>query len=171
MRRFGGVEGAGMGPNGGLPPTKRPRTNAAAAAAAAGSSIDNAAAFGSGSSSVGAVSNPQAPTTLRQLAPRGRGSGAGSQGGLGSRGGQGATAAGGSSSMGAAAAAAAAGTRSEHTPRPMDLGSMVPAEHDFAPREGELAGIGEGDEVEVAAGAPRHFISGGDVVTVWCGVD
>lgn len=65
------------------------------------------------------------------------------------------------------AAAAAGGMRSEHTPRPMDLGSMVPAEHDFAPREGELAGMGEGDEVEVAAGGPRHFISGGNVNTVY----
>jgi hypothetical protein len=104
---------------------------------------------------VGVNRNP--PTTLRQLAPRGRGSGPPGAGPGGPGRGPG-PAAGVSSSMGAAGGM---GFRSEHTPRPMDLGSMVPAEHDFAPREGELAGMGEGDELDVVAGAPRHFMSGG----------
>jgi hypothetical protein len=140
-----------------MPPAKRPRSNPAAAAAAGG--LDHATTYGSGSSSMeGAVGvNRNPPTTLRQLAPRGRGSGPPGAGPGGPGRGPG-PAAGGSSSMGAAGGM---GFRSEHTPRPMDLGSMVPAEHDFAPREGELAGMGEGDELDVVAGAPRHFMSGG----------
>lgn len=167
MRRFGGLEGAppgaaaaaGLGPNAGMPPTKRARTNAAAAAAAGGGGFDDSAAAGLGGSGSSSVGGP--PTTLRQLAPRGRGSG---QLAVGFRGGPGAgAAAGGSSSTGGGSGAA--GFRSEHTPRPVDLGSMVPAEHDFAPREGELAGMGEQEVVALTPGAPRHFMSGG-----WGGV-
>lgn len=162
MRRFGGLEGAppgvaaaaaGLGPNAGMPPTKRARTNAAAAAAAAGGVFDDPAAAGLGGSGSSSVGGP--PTTLRQLAPRCRGSGqpvAGFRGGPGA-----AAAAGGSSSMGGGGGA---GLRSEHTPRPVDLGSMVPAEHDYAPREGELAGMGEQEVVALTPGAPRHFMSG-----------
>jgi hypothetical protein len=48
----------------------------------------------------------------------------------------------------------------EHTPRPADLGSMAPTDHEFAPREGELAGFGDDEVLPVELG-PKHFLSGG----------
>jgi hypothetical protein len=40
---------------------------------------------------------------------------------------------------------------------------MVPADHDFAPREGELAGMDESEVLEGwgAGAAAHHFMSGG----------
>jgi hypothetical protein len=37
------------------------------------------------------------------------------------------------------------------------LGSMAPCDHEFAPAEGELAGLGEVLPVEAG---PKHFLSG-----------
>uniref|UniRef100_A0A383WMB0 MPN domain-containing protein n=1 Tax=Tetradesmus obliquus TaxID=3088 RepID=A0A383WMB0_TETOB len=69
-----------------------------------------------------------------------------------------------SSSAAAAAVGGRVNANNEHTPRRADLGCMAPAEHEFAPRPGELAGLGAGadgvDDVLPVELGPKHFLSG-----------
>lgn len=134
------------------PPPKKPRTSAAAAAA----------------DSSGAAGAP----ILKQLAPRGRGrsnaAGSSSKGAAAAAAGTGNN----STSVGGSAAGGGGGSSSnkltDHTPRPQDLGSMLAAEHDYAPREGELVGLGDSDEPIIEPG--RHFMSGtNEKLPVKCG--
>jgi hypothetical protein len=93
---------------------------------------------------------------LRQLAPRGGRGGGGSSGNTPAVGYGGA---GGAPGRGGGAGGEGR-AKTDHTPRPGDLGSMVPAAHAFAPREGELAGMEEPHVLPVPAGSGRHYLSG-----------
>ncbi|KAF6257396.1 hypothetical protein COO60DRAFT_1235274 [Scenedesmus sp. NREL 46B-D3] len=122
---------AAAGASSGRPPPRPPASSAGGVAAAAAAAT--AAAFACSPAS-------HAPS---------------SSGAAGGAGGSSSGAAGG----GGGGGSAAAGGRNDHTPRPADVGSMAPGQHEFAPREGELAGLEGGEVLPVEAG-PKHFLSG-----------